>query len=543
MVPSPVDIRQLQNDLRDHGDRVFVDYLVDGFTFGFDTKVQLPVAQFSSKECKNLQSAFQNKDDVTHLIKTELSKGFLAGPFKYPPFDVYRVSPIGVVEGKYSKKKRLIIDLSAPHNDAQHDSINSLINKEECSLSYVRIDDAIEYIAKCGQGSLLCKADISDAFKLIPIKPEQYHLFCIKWQDLYYFSSKLAFGSRSSPVIFDSFSKAICWIAMNKYNIKFILHLLDDFLTIDQPGEDAQQTMDTLKGIFKRLNVPLSEHKTVGPSTVLEYLGIILDTDNMQAKLPLDKVLRITDMLTKFLCRRTCTKRELLQLLGHLNFASRVIVPGRTFVSYLLGVAWSVSELHHHVHLTSSCREDIRMWLLFLQQWNGVSMFYDSKRTASHDMELYTDASLIGHGGYFQGHWFCANWPHSLIKELEGCDSMAFRELYPIVVAALLWAPSWSKKRILFYCDNMSTVQIVQKGRSKVPCIMQLMRRLTWTSAKFNFCIYAQHLPGVTNNIADSLSRLQLQRFRQLAPSADALPQAIPPPQDVLWNYPTPHTR
>ena len=33
------------------------------------------------------------------------------------PFPVYRVNPIGVAEGKYSNKKRLIVDLSAAHDD------------------------------------------------------------------------------------------------------------------------------------------------------------------------------------------------------------------------------------------------------------------------------------------------------------------------------------------------------------------------------------------------------------------------------------------
>jgi hypothetical protein len=38
--------------------------------------------------------------------------------FDAPPFSVYRVSPIGIAEGKYSGKKRLILDLSSLHNDA-----------------------------------------------------------------------------------------------------------------------------------------------------------------------------------------------------------------------------------------------------------------------------------------------------------------------------------------------------------------------------------------------------------------------------------------
>ena len=48
-----------------------------------------------------------------------------------------------MAEGKYSKKKRLILDLSAPHNDTDL-SINDLIDKAQCSMLYIKIDDAIK---------------------------------------------------------------------------------------------------------------------------------------------------------------------------------------------------------------------------------------------------------------------------------------------------------------------------------------------------------------------------------------------------------------
>ena len=47
--------------------------------------------------------------------------------------------------------------------------------------------------------------------------------------------TRLVFGSSSSPNIFDWLSQAICWIAQHNYGIKFMLHLLDDFLTLDPP--------------------------------------------------------------------------------------------------------------------------------------------------------------------------------------------------------------------------------------------------------------------------------------------------------------------
>ena len=48
--------------------------------------------------------------------------------------------------------------------------------------------------------------------------------------------------------------------------------------------------MVLLGTLFHILNLPLSAKKTVGPTSELEYLGIILDTINMQARLPLEKI-------------------------------------------------------------------------------------------------------------------------------------------------------------------------------------------------------------------------------------------------------------
>ena len=107
--------------------------------------------------------------------------------------------------------------------------------------------------------------------------------------------------------------------------------------------------------------------------------------------------------------------------------------------------------------------------------------------------------------------------------------SMAFRELYPIVIAAMLWGNLWATKRIKFYCDNLGTVQIIRKGRSKASNIMKLMRQLTWCSVKNNFCIYIEHVPGVDNTTAESLSRFQNSKFKKLVHTADAEPLVFPP--------------
>lgn len=464
---------------------------------------------------------------MSKLVTSELEKKFIIGPFNEPPFDIYRINPIGIATGKYSDKKRLIVDLSAPH-DSEECSINELIDKEEYSLSYVSVDDAIQQIQLMGRQSKLCKLDITDAFKLIPMSPKLWPFYGICWNQQYYFYTKLTFGCRSSPKIFDLLSTALCWIISTNYQVEYIIHFLDDFLTIDAPSVLAERTMAILLMVFKKLNIPVSPSKTMGPCDSLEFLGITLDTVKMEARLPANKLQRISRTIESFCERRSVTKRELLSLLGHINFASRVIIQGRSFTSYLLTLAASVKKLHHHVHFTQACRQDLYMWHSFMEQWNGHSVFLHDATTLAHDIDLYTDAAgVIGFGGYYHGQWFQSHWPQHI--SLDKSDmSMAYMELYPIVVAAIIWGPKWAALRIKIHCDNQATVDIIKKGRSKCEYIMPIMRRLTWCSFINNFVLTAVHIPGKQNNIADALSRFQTDRFRRLAPLADAHPQPVP---------------
>ena len=91
-------------------------------------------------------------------------------------------------------------------------------------------------------------------------------------------------------------------------------------------------------------------------------------------------------------------------------------------------------------------------------------------------------------------------------------------------MACVLWGHQWCRLRIVFNCDNLSTVEIINKGRSKIPSIMKLMHKLTYHTAFYHYTVYAKHIPGSTNSIADALSRFQMSRFRKMAPAADAHP-------------------
>ena len=172
------------------------------------------------------------------------------------------------------------------------------------------------------------------------------------------------------------------------------------------------------------------------------------------------------------------------------------------------------------------------MWYDFMSQWNGVSFFYDENVTLAADMQLFTDSSGLAYAGYYDGKWFAEPWPPNMPK-LGSLDMpIAYYELVPIVVSALLWSHKWVGKRILFRVDNAAVCAIITKGRSKSAPIMNLMRKLSWLTFTNNFVIHVSHISGVKNCIVDSLSHLKFQTFRRLVPSADMSSTKVPPMEE-----------
>ena len=88
--------------------------MIKGLTYGFHTGLHTGLQELPTKtlECPNLLSARSQVEVTSQLIQSELDKGFIEGQFTN--FATYRVHPVGIAKGKYSKKKRLNVDLSAP---------------------------------------------------------------------------------------------------------------------------------------------------------------------------------------------------------------------------------------------------------------------------------------------------------------------------------------------------------------------------------------------------------------------------------------------
>ena len=66
-----------------------------------------------------------------------------------------------------------------------------------------------------------------------------------------------------------------------------MLHLLDDFLIISGSHEQCSRELSLFLELCSYLGIPMAPEKTVGPSTVLSFAGIELDTVRSEARLQL----------------------------------------------------------------------------------------------------------------------------------------------------------------------------------------------------------------------------------------------------------------
>ena len=520
--PTPINIKQLQCELFGY-QPLLKSSLLASLHNGFDIGYQGP--QFSLIS-KNLKSASQHPKTLCDNILSELMAKRVAGPYPAPPLKNFRTSPIGVVPKKNSNKFRTITDLSSPAGL----SVNDYIPQSESTVHFNHFDEAVKIVANLGHGTLISKLDIKSAFRICPVRKNDWHLLGFSFQNLFFVDLCLPFGLRSSVNRFSQLADAVLWILKFKHNISHCTNYLDDYF-IAGPAESkrCQENLDECISVFDKLGIPLAPEKVVSPRTVLPYLGIIIDTDKMELRLPDEKLSELTTLLQSFKVSKKITKRELLSLIGKLAFASKIVPSGRTFLRRLIDLSTSVTKLSHRITLNNDAREDIKWWLTFLPLWNGKQKILDPHVTLAPDIQLYTDASgQSGFGIYFDGRWIAQKWPPAVSDY-----SIQFKELFPIYLACYIWASEFNQKRLLFHCDNQTVTDIWQSGTSKCPKIMSLVRKLFFIAAKHNFTVNVKHIPGTNNSIADALSRLQMAKFFKLAPSASPRGTLIPP---QAWN-------
>ena len=220
-----------------------------------------------------------------------------------------------------------------------------------------------------------------------------------------------------------------------------ILHYLDDFLIIGPPPSNTcLQHLNHLKQACHTLGVPLTLEKVEGPSTVLTFLGILLDTHQMEVRSPEEKLQWLRTTVTEWVGRKNVTKREILSLVGQLQHAGKVV--RYSCMAELLSLGCTLQQVRSKNltfirGITNPFKSYLYWWHTFLKDWNEISFLKLTDSALLAHAVIKTDASgSRGCGAFFNNKWFQWKWP----QEWQPVNILA-KEMAPILLSCGVWGP------------------------------------------------------------------------------------------------------
>jgi hypothetical protein len=481
--------QELENDI----DKYF---LLDGIKNGFKIRNidQDPVAV--EKENYNSATCPENRNLVEKQILTEIEEGRYIVTQDKPII----VSALGAIRKPDSNGVRIIHDASQPTGKGLNDYA-CIFEKQ----SFQTIDDAAKLMTP---NCFMAKIDLKSAYRYVRINDSDFKYTGLKWkfknhkEYTYMYDTRLPFGSRLAPGIFHRITQSIKR-SMKRRGFDIIIVYLDDFLIVAESEYVCQLCLECLLKLLRELGWAIAWDKVVGPTKIITFLGILLDSTKMCLELPAPKLQKFHDLVVESLGKRRLSLKQLQQLAGKLNWASQVVRGGRTYLRRILDVMQTLKCAHHKALISSEMKADLMWWDKFLKVFNGKSLVLHA---AVPIHTVVSDACNIAAGVAYNGDWAYFNWHLDLPQAVA--LHINYKETIAVILSAIRWAPFWANSHVEVLSDNTTAKAIINKGTCKNPVVMKLVRHLFWLSAIYNFKITVKHIAGVDNNLADAISRL-----------------------------------
>ena len=94
-----------------------------------------------------------------------------------------------------------------------------------------------------------------------------------------------------------------------------IFNYVDDFMSIDNITR-GWASFNVMGNLLRDLGVHESLEKSVQPTHILEFLGVLFDLLRQLIFLPHDKLAELNELLDRWLKSNSCTEKQLQSLAG-----------------------------------------------------------------------------------------------------------------------------------------------------------------------------------------------------------------------------------
>ena len=113
---------------------------------------------------------------------------------------------------------------------------------------------------------------------------------------------------------------------------------------------------------------------------------------------------------------------------------------------------------------------------------------------------------LLGFGGYARTLelFFCGKFPEAVLGKGYNINCL---EMLTVIVALKLWGSVLKGQHVQIFCDNSTTVTVINSSRTRSGLLAACLRELAFLCATFEMEKRALHISTNNNRWADWLSR------------------------------------
>ncbi|KAJ1116790.1 hypothetical protein NDU88_004996 [Pleurodeles waltl] len=348
----------------------------------------------------------------------------------------------------------------------------------------------------------MVSVDLQDAYFHIPIlKSHRKYLRFVVGSQHYQFAV-LPFGLTSAPRVFTKVMSVVA-AELRRKGIA-VFPYLDDWLIKAKSPELVSHHLQSTTQLLFDLGFSVNEPKShLEPSQRLLFIGAVLDTTLGRAFPPPQRIQDIQDLVPMFRNGAVVPVLKVLRLLG--LFASCILLVTHArwhmrALQWCLRRQWSQhkGDLEGTVKISRDAAVDLKWWIASNNLSQGKP-FQQSPPVAT----VITDASTLGWGAHLGDLEIKGLWSPE-----EQMFHINLLELRAVRLALKAFLPSLRGQSVQVLTDNTTTMWYINKqgGVGSYLLCREALRLWSW-AMDHQICLIANHLAGVLNVRADSLSR------------------------------------
>ena len=348
----------------------------------------------------------------------------------------------------------------------------------------------------------MTKVDLKDCFWGAPLSAHDQRFLSFRWRAQNYSFRVLPFGLSLSPLYITKLYRHVVE-RLHTLGHRVIIYI-DDMLILGDNKDQCERATAAALALLGDLGAIVNEQKSfTTPSQVAEYLGFIINSQEMTITAPKNKMANMSKALRSTLNKDKVTARQLASVLGKINSLADAMLTARvhttglhTLKTCLLKQGWEAAA-----PLSEAAREDLKWWKDNLVEMNGTSLI-----PPTVDIRGATDASDYGWGAWLEAPLGPIKWgglfdPHTAKEHIN------YKELLAVFYLLQCPAVSLRGKTLELGIDNTTAMWYLKKLGGKNPKLALLAEKIFQILKITKITLTSYHLPGLSNGLADGESR------------------------------------